>query len=188
MLNPREMEMVAKLVTVLRQLPPPPGRALVKPEEAKITCACHKQVCLSQVETFSTNFVSQGTSNVCRGCTAPEARNADQGKARLVCVGCGQLAVRVPPHLNKDVNRRFLAGQTYHILGCPACPAELRARINSIFETGISEEDAAKNDVAFSSPIFEVLYLKNPHHALLCLAKLLSPSPSAPAVPSSTTP
>lgn len=120
-----------------------------------------------------TPLVSHAHSDICTDCpNRAEAERRDNQNVRFVCLGCRSLMAIVPPHVNRETGGRLIAGATYHLLGCPNCPDDVKRRVMEI----VRPNSDPNKDVEFESKIFEVFRLKDPKTALSCLTKILSPS------------
>jgi len=113
------------LVAVLRKLRPPPALKASIIDGTSLKCVCDKYVPLSNLEIFDSG-VAKIVSNVCKGCR--EATKQDRETARVVCVSCRQVVMRIEPHQDKS-GFKFLANHTYHLEECPSCNPDIQKSI-----------------------------------------------------------
>jgi hypothetical protein len=162
------------LINALRSLPAVSKR--LKPDDLhvpSVTCRCNHTRKVTEMVVASSPLVKRVETNVCLSCpNKAELRKEDAASAHFVCLGCGSVLVRVPPHTNKETGMRIQPGKIYHTLGCPNCRSEVRAAVVDALR---QDADPAKV-VEFESKILEVLLVTNPKLAKLCLAKVLSPN------------
>lgn len=103
--------MVAALATL------PPSTAKPVTLEFRETCACGKKVPVDKLEMLNTGVFIM-PNDVCKGCKAGHKEDAE--KARLVCVCCKRVIMRIPPCTDKS-GFTFLPGRTYFLEHCGNC-------------------------------------------------------------------
>lgn len=116
-ISPEKMEELMRLMDALPPTKPPK----VIPPNQLLECACGHKVHISSFDTINTG-VFTCLNNVCRHCKT--GQQMDREYARLVCVKCKKVLLRVKPAKDKT-GFSFVGGRTYHITSCPECHPEI---------------------------------------------------------------
>jgi len=118
----RAARYAAGAIRALADLRPPVSATPPMFDETKIKCICGKWKDLRDMEIVDTGVI-HAISNVCRGCRS--AVRHDRGLARVICVTCKRVVMRLVPHVDQ-VGFRYEANRSYHVDSCGFCTPGLK--------------------------------------------------------------
>lgn len=120
-------------LTGLEDTIPAPKEKPVVEEDPTETCICGKKVLASPDVLHSLNTgVFNILNDVCKGCEAGE--KLDRENARIVCMRCKRVMLRMTPHVDPVTKFEFKAGKTYHLEGCALCDPDPNGKEYKIVE------------------------------------------------------
>lgn len=117
-IDPIEVRKLAELLGRMEK--DRPAKKFMQAAEMTDKCMCGHLSHLRECLTLDTGVITV-VSDVCRGCTS--AIKQDKKMARVVCLGCRAVVLRISPHKHPD-GFEMKANTTYHIERCPVCSSD----------------------------------------------------------------